>query len=130
MTQEELKKYLDPSFITWESIKLTLLSPQNTSYVLGRNVSDDAILLKSVFIFCPPSDTSGIKPYNITIPANQFYVLLTQSNGNNTPQSFGTTLTGTPVHISESSIGTIFITSLNTVVYSSEMSTYLVFQIN
>ena len=130
MTQEELKKYIDPSFITWESIKLTLLSPQNTNYVLGRNVSDDAILLKSVFIFCPPSDTSGIKPYNITIPSNQFYLLLTQSNGNNTPQSTGTTLTGTPVHISESSIGTIFVTSLNTVVYSSEMSTYLVFQIN
>ena len=130
MTQEELKKYIDPSFITWESIKLTLLSPQNIIYTLGKNVSDDSILLKSVYIFCPPSDTSGIKPFNISIPSNQFYVLLTQSNGNNTPQSTGNTLTGTPVHISESSIGTIFVTSLNTVVYSSEMSTYLVFQIN
>lgn len=130
MTQEELKNYIDPSFITWESIKLTLLSPQNTSYVLGRNVSDDSILLKSVFIFCPPSDTSGLKPYSLTIPSNQFYVLLTQSNGNNTPQSTGTTLTGTPVNISNSSIGTIFVTSINTTVYSSEMSTFLVFQIN
>lgn len=130
MTQEEFKNYIDPSFITWESIKLTLLSPQNTNFILGRNVSDDSILLKSVFIFCPPSDTSVIKPYLATIPGDQFYVLLTQSNGNNTPQSTGLTLTGTPVHISESSIGTIFISSLNTVVFSSEMSTFLVFQIN
>lgn len=129
MNQQELSKYIDSSFITWESIKLTLLSTQNISFILGRQISDESILLKGVFIFSPPSDTSISKPYVFNIPSNQFFVLLT-SNKNQFSVALSYDLVGTPILFQNASIGTIFVNSFSTSEYNSESATFLIFQIN
>jgi hypothetical protein len=68
MNQQEFQKFIHPSFVTWESVKQTLMSSSNI-LVTGSNFSDDSIIFESTVIF------NSNKGLNLNLNNNQFIIL-------------------------------------------------------
>ena len=68
MTQQEFQKFIDPSFVTWESVKQTLMSSDN-KLVTGSNFSDDSIIFQGTLIF------NAGKAATLNLDSNQFVIL-------------------------------------------------------
>ena len=77
MNQLEFQKFIDPSFVTWESVKQTLMSSDNL-LVTGSNFSDDSIIFESTVIF------NAGKSATLNLDSNQFVILQSGSTGTNT----------------------------------------------
>ena len=77
MNQQEFQKFIDPSFVTWESVKQTLMSSSNI-LVTGSNFSDDSIVFQSTVIF------NAGKGATLNLASNQFVILQSGSTGLNT----------------------------------------------
>lgn len=77
MTQQEFQNFIDPSFVTWESVKQSLMSADN-HLVTGSSFSDDSIIFESTLIF-----NSG-KGSILNLDSNQFVILQSGSTGTQT----------------------------------------------
>ena len=124
MTQEELSNYISPNYVTWEAIKLTLLSPDNAFPIL-KNFSDHSIVLESVIYLNTPKGSP------VPIANNEFVVLLTTNFSDFTGvTAFGYDLTNNQANLIGASIGTIFCKQLNPAIGGLSSFTFLLFRIN
>ena len=125
MNQCELERFLSPQIITWESIKLTLLSEDNAFPIL-KNFNDDSIILDSVIYL----NTS--KGAQVSLQNNEFVVLLTGSygDGNAAVSSFSYDLTNNQANLNGAFPGSIFSKSLHPAVGGFTSFTFLLFRIN
>ena len=125
MNQVELDRYLSQQHITWESIKLTLLSQDNLFPVL-KNFNDDSIILDSVIYMNTSKGTV------VTLQSNEFVVLLTANiaDFNSVSNAFAYDLTNNQANLTGSLPGTIFCKSLNPGAGGFTSFTFLLFVIN
>lgn len=125
MNQCELDRFLSQEHITWESIKLSLLSKDNVFPIL-KSFSDDSIILDSV-IYMNTSKGSAVALQN-----NEFVVLLTANiaDFNATSNAFSYDLTNNQANLIGAQPGTIFCKSLNPAVGGFSSFSFLLFRIN
>ncbi len=125
MNQKELQNYISKDYITWESIKLILLSPDNVS-TISKNFSDDSVILDSVIIF------NNSKGSNYNINANEFLVLLsTSSSGTDIASDpFSYDLTNNQATVTGSTIGSVFFKGVFPVGVGFGTSSFLLFRVN
>lgn len=125
MTQEELSKYISPNFVTWETVKQSLLSPDNAFPIL-QNFSDDSIIFDSVIYL----NTSKGTP--VALPNNTFVILVSANyyDTNAVTLAFGYDLTNNQANLIGATPGTIFCKSLNPALGGFSSFTFLLFRIN
>jgi hypothetical protein len=125
MNQNELEKYISKDYITWESIKLTLLSPDNSS-TISKNFSDDSVILDGVIIF------NNSKGAPIPIANNEFLVLLTSSSSGQDTGSdpFSYDLTNNQATVIGSTIGSIFTKTIAPSGIGFGTASFLLFRVN
>lgn len=125
MNQCELERFISKEHITWESIKLTLLSKDNVS-TLSKSFSDDSIIIDSVIYM----NTS--KGAVVNLQSNEFVVVLTANiaDFNATSNAFSYDLTNNQANLIGALPGTIFFKSLHPAVGGFSSFTFLLFRIN
>jgi hypothetical protein len=125
MNQHDLERFISKDHITWESIKLTILSEDNVTTV-SKSFSDDSVIIDSVIYM----NTS--KGNIINIANNEFVVLLTGciADFNSTTNAFAYDLTNNQANLSGAYPGTIFFKSLHPAVGGYSSFTFLLFRIN
>ena len=125
MTQQQLTNFISPNIVTWETIKLTLLSPYNKFPIL-QVFSDDSIILDSVIYI------NNSEAINVPIANNEFVVLLTANYYDSSALSFpfAYDLTNNQANLLGATPGTIFCKSLNFGAGGFSSFTFLLFRIN
>ena len=124
MNQKELSNLISSNFVTWETIKQTLMSRDNI-LVTGSNFSDDSIIFQGVLIF------NAGKGITLSLSANQFVILQSGSNSINA-NSFSNTqaydLTNN-LAVLPASLGSLF---TKAVIPGTDLTTYnfLLFRVN
>lgn len=126
MTQQELSNFISPTIVTWETVKLTLLSPDNKFPIL-QVFSDDSIILDSIIYL----NSSFATP--VALANNEFVILLSTNYYDPfaTTPAFAYDLTNNQANLIGATPGTIFCKSLNQATGTGFSSfTFLLFRIN
>jgi hypothetical protein len=125
MNQNDLERFISKEHITWESIKLTILSEDNVS-TIPKSFSDDSVILDSVIYMNTSKGTV------VNLANNEFVVLLTGSiyDQNAGITAFSYDLTNNQANLIGALPGTIFWKSLHPAVGGLSSFTFLLFRIN
>jgi hypothetical protein len=131
MTNEEFKVFVDPSVITWESVKQVLLAKDSIFYTINGNPTlDDNIILESALLISPPIGTSALNPFTYVLDQNEFCILISSSYSTARNGVTGTNIIGNIVFLGSSTNGSIFTTAFNATEYIGESYTFLLFRVN